>query len=202
MRAEAFYLSSAEAIASVAQKMPEELGLVAYWAVAETQALDDDAWGDLPRLAQGTGCLGERMANVYRLLLDRHDSALLVAADAPQLDRAMLSRAVRWLSQSGARLVAGPTHVGGFWIFGGNTPLPEHAWAQATPGNSSTFNRIFSAMHGHGDWLVLKALADSNRANDLELVCTELQRIDAPTNAQRCLMEWLEDWSSLKSLAT
>ena len=200
MRAEAFYLSSAEAIASVAQKMPEEFGIAAYWAVAEAQALDEDAWGDLPRLAQGPGNLGTRMAHVYRLLLDRYGSALLVAADAPQLDRVMLSRAVRWLSLSGPRLVVGPTHDGDFWIFGGNTHLPEQAWIDATSARPGPFKRIFSAMQNHGDWLVLNALTNFDREVDLELVCTELLQIDAPTDAQRSLMEWLEDWLSLKSL--
>lgn len=201
MRAEAFYLSSAEAIASVGQQMPEELGVTVYWAVAEAQALHDDTWADLPRIAQGSGSLGTRMANIYRLLMDRHGSALLVAADAPQLDRVMLARAVRWLSLAGSRLVIGPTHDGDFWIIGGNIYLPEDAWNQAAADGPGPFKRLFAAMQAHGDWLVLNALTNSDREIDLALVCRELLQIDAPTDAQRCLMEWLEDWLSLKSLA-
>ncbi|MGB0135542.1 DUF2064 domain-containing protein, partial [Dokdonella sp.] len=87
LRAEAFYLSCAEAIASVAVQASTELGIAAYWVIAESRALNDTAWADLPRLPQGPGSLGPRMANVYRLLLDRHGSVLLVGVDAPQLDR-------------------------------------------------------------------------------------------------------------------
>ena len=44
LRAEAFYLSSAEAVASVAQQVPGERLLTAYWAVAETQAMNSAIW--------------------------------------------------------------------------------------------------------------------------------------------------------------
>ena len=201
MRAEAFYLSSAEAVASVAQQSSSELELTAYWAIAELEAMQSAAWADLPQLAQGPGSLGERMAQIYRLLLNRHDSALLIGADAPQLTCELLSRAVHWLSLAGPRLVIGPAADGGFWLFGGNCLLPDSAWIQAAYSRPDTFRQFVAAMHPHGQWLELDALTDVDHGADLATITTQLQQLKAPTDAQRRLTHWLEDWLLLGSAA-
>jgi rSAM/selenodomain-associated transferase 1 len=196
LRAEAFHLSSAEAVASVAQQYPDPLQLTAYWAVAEARALRLSAWSDLPRLAQGEGGLGERMARVYRLLLGRHDCALLVGADAPQLTVELLRQAVEWLSQSGPRLVIGPAQDGGFWLFGGNCPLPCHAWKQVAYSRPDTLRQFVAAMQASGQWLELDVLADVDRGCDLATVREQLQQLATPTAAQQRLTKWLEDCAS------
>jgi hypothetical protein len=200
LRAEAFYLSSAEAVASVAVQSSAQLDLRAYWAVAEARALHSVAWADLPQLPQGDGTLGERMAQVYRLLLSRHDSALLVGADAPQLTSDLLSQAVHWLSLPGPRLVIGRAEDGGFWLFGGNCRLPDNAWTQAAYSTPDTFEQFVAAMQPHGEWLELATLADVDRGVDLITVSQQLRRLDAPTEAQRRLSNWLDDYLSLEFL--
>lgn len=197
LRAEAFHLSSAEAVASVAQQCPGRLQMTAYWAVAEDKALRMPAWSDLPRLAQGDGGLGERMAQVYRLLLERHECALLVGADAPQLTAELLSRAVEWLSQPGPRLVIGPAQDGGFWLFGGNCPLPSHAWSQVAYSCPDTCRQFVAVMQASGEWLELDMLADVDRGGDLATVRSQLQRLRAPTEEQQRLANWLEDCATV-----
>lgn len=197
LRAEAFYLSSAEAVASVALQSSSQLNLCAYWAVAEARALNSVAWADLPQLPQGEGTLGERMAQVYRLLLNRHDCALLVGADAPQLTSDMLSQAVCWLSLSGSRLVIGRAEDGGFWLFGGNCRLPDQAWTRAAYSSPDTYVQFAAAMQPHGEWLELATLADVDRGIDLTTVSQQLRRLDAPTDAQRRLSNWLDDYLSV-----
>ena len=59
-----YYLSSAEAVASVALDAEAQGGPAAYWAVAEATVIEGAAWADLPRLSQGRGPLGERMDHV------------------------------------------------------------------------------------------------------------------------------------------
>lgn len=201
LRAEAFYLSSAEAVASVAQQLPPRMELRTYWAVAEKQALDGAAWIDLPRLPQGIGSLGERMARVYRLLLSQHHGALLVGADAPQLTQEMLGQAVRWLALPGRRLVIGPARDGGFWLFGGNCLLPDRAWSEPTYSCPETYRQFVAAMRAHGEWLELEALTDVDRGSDLMTVQKQLQQLPAPTDAQLRLSTWLDDWSALGELA-
>lgn len=200
-KAQEFYLLSAQAVASVARQAQQPLDLSAYWAVAEPAALDGDAWTDLPKLGQGEGSLGERMAHVYQNLLTRHAGALLIGADAPQLNVQALAHAVQWLAQPRSRLVMGRAADGGFWLFGGNCLLPDRAWTQVTysaPDTSITFTQ---AMRPFGDWLELEQLSDADHARDLSTVGRELQMLNAPTPAQQQLAQWLTDLSQSSLLA-
>lgn len=186
--AEALYLLSAEAVASVAQQAG---GVQPYWAVAETAALHSDAWLDLPHLSQGEGSLGERMAHVYRQLRQRHHAALLVGADAPQLIAASLRKAAEWLSCVDSRLVLGRADDGGFWLFGGNSPLPDRAWTRVRYSAPDTAMEFTHAMRDGGCWLELETLHDIDTADDIPHAVASLAAIDVPTAAQVRLLRWL-----------
>ena len=189
---EALYLISAEAIASVAEEAQRHASLQSYWAVAEAAALHGDAWIDLPHLPQGVGTLGERMAQVYRLLRLRHHGAILIGADTPQLVPAALERAANWLGSAESRLVIGRAQDGGFWLFGGNVGLPDRAWLSAHYSTAQTADQFIAAMQGHGRWMQLETLRDIDTAMDLPDVHADLLRLDAPTDAQRRLVDWLD----------
>lgn len=193
LRAEAFYLSSAEAVASVARDAQAQGGLIAYWAVAEASAIRGDAWLDLPCIAQGGGTLGERMDQVYRSLLCGHRFALLIGADTPQLTADSLLRAAQWLSSSEPRLALGRAADGGFWLFGGNTPIPRSAWCSPQYSHAHTAQEVAAAMNPFGTWLELEALTDVDQANDLATVQHALNALPQPTPAQQRLAQWLED---------
>ncbi len=193
--AQQFYLLSAQAVASVARQAQQSLDLSAYWAVAEPAALNGDAWTDLPRLGQGEGSLGERMAQVYQSLLARHGGALLIGADAPQLNVQALTHAVQWLASPSPRLAIGRAADGGFWLFGGNCTLPDQAWTQATYSAPDTSIKFSEAMRPFGDWLELEPLSDVDHAHDLPTVENELHALNAPTTAQQHLSQWLADLS-------
>ncbi len=139
---EALYLVSAEAVASVAETARRGANLQPYWAVAEAAAMQSDAWADLPHLSQGVGSLGERMAQVYRMLRLRHHSAILIGADTPQLVPEALERAAHWLASVESRLVIGRAHDGGFWLFGGNVALPDRAWLSAQYSTTDTGDAV------------------------------------------------------------
>lgn len=190
--AEALYLMSAEAVASVADLATRTARVHAYWAVAEADAMHTDAWLDLPHLGQGEGSLGQRMAQVYRALRSRHGAALLLGADAPQLRAEVLERAADWLDAQAPRLVIGRALDGGFWLFGGNTPLPDAAWLAARYSTADTCDEFVAAMRGHGDWLVVDSLRDVDTAIDLVEVHAALAGLAAPTPAQRRLFDWLD----------
>lgn len=186
--AEALYLLSAEAVASVAQQAS---GVQPYWAVAETAALHSDAWLDLPHLSQGEGSLGERMAHVYRQLRKRHHAALLVGADAPQIIAASLRKAAEWLRCVDSRMVLGRADDGGFWLFGGNSPLPDRAWTNVRYSAPDTAMEFTHSMRDGGRWLELEPLRDIDTADDIPFAVASLAAIDAPTAAQVRLLQWL-----------
>ena len=189
---EALYLISAEAVASVAEEAQRHASLQSYWAIAEAAALHGDAWIDLPHLPQGAGSLGERMAQVYRLLRLHHHGAILIGADTPQLVPAALERAANWLVSVESRLVIGRAQDGGFWLFGGNVSLPDRAWLSPHYSTAQTADQFIAAMQGHGRWLQLETLHDIDTAMDLPDVHADLSRLDAPTDAQRRLVDWLD----------
>lgn len=192
-RAEAFHLAAARAVASVAQSGQSEAGLNPYWAVAETEAMDDGAWSDLRRLAQGVGGLGERMHRVYAQLRECHPAAILIGADTPQITPMHLLRAARWLDDPAPRLVLGRARDGGFWLFGGNVALPELAWTKVAYSKPDTATRFAQAMSPHGRLLELQTLVDVDEYADIADVLESLEALADPTPAQSRLAAWMNE---------
>ena len=84
-------------------------------AVAPDRACHGRAWpAHLPRVAQGGGDLGARMARLFRRLPP--GPALIVGADIPALGTAHVARAFRLLARHDA--VFGPAPDGGYWAVG------------------------------------------------------------------------------------
>ena len=197
---EALYLVSAAAVASVAAVAQQRADTQAYWAVAEAAAVHGDEWTGLPHLSQGTGSLGQRMAQVYRTLRLRHHGAIVVGADTPQLVPEALQRAAHWLASVEPRLVIGRAHDGGFWLFGGNVALPDRAWLSAQYSTADTGAQFVAAMDRFGHWLQLEALRDIDTVLDIPEVHAQLAQLAAPTDAQRRLLDWLDDLPSLPAV--
>jgi hypothetical protein len=189
--AEALHLMSAEAVASVAERAARDAAIAPHWAIAEDAAVGSDAWADLPHLAQGTGGLGERMARVYASLTERFGAALLVGADAPQLQPTDLADAARWLASGERRLALGRALDGGFWLFGGNVPIPHACWTRVGYSAAHTADDFVASIGERGRWGAQRALADIDTAADLAPVQDALAALDPPTAAQQRLARWL-----------
>lgn len=192
-----WYRQAAAAVASVARVAQARYGVAAYWAVAESGALE--AWPGLPAIAQGEGGLGARMAQVHAQLVARHGFGLLLGADAPQLSAALLGEAVDWLSAPSPRLLLGPAHDGGFWLFGGNTVPALQAWSAVRYSAADTARDLQRSMQGVGDWLTLATLTDADRASDLATVQQALHALPEPTAEQRALARWMREQETAPS---
>ena len=95
------------------------LGCDARWrtliAVAPSGALHGRFWDpSLPRLDQGTGDLGRRMARVFGALPP--GPAVIVGSDIPDLAPRLVAEAFRALGRFDA--VLGPAQDGGYWLIG------------------------------------------------------------------------------------
>lgn len=185
--AEDWYRRSAACVADAVRAS----GLPGYWAVAERAALDDPLWADLPRVHQGDGSLGRRMATVHDALIGRHGGAVLVGADLPQLDAAELRAAAEWLDAEVPRRVLGPARDGGFWLFGSNRSHPLESWRSVRYSATDTAARFVEAIGGE-DWLTLDSRSDVDVAGDLAAARAELRSLAAPTPRQQALVRWLE----------
>ncbi|NGX15274.1 DUF2064 domain-containing protein [Wenzhouxiangella sp. XN24] len=177
---------AAAAVASVAAGLH---GLTAYWAVAEADPEAHDAWSGLPRLAQGDGPLGARMGRVHAELVARHDYALLLGADTPQLDAADLRIAMEWLAAEAPRMVMGRARDGGFWMLGGNRQPAAAAWTEPPCGCHDTADGFREAMAACGAWRELPLLTDVDELTDLSAMLAEMARLEQPTRAQRQLSD-------------
>jgi len=162
-------------------------GFSAYFAVAESAALDADIWQGLPRVAQGEGDLGSRMAKVHADLVAAHGAAILIGADLPQLDPADLLKACAWLADPAPRQVLGPAFDGGFWLYGSNRPIAQGHWRAVEYSSASTAQRFIAEFDGFGAWLSLPQRQDLDQISDWARCLRELRALPAPGPAQRGL---------------
>lgn len=187
------------AAACVAQVV-HAAGLPGHWAIAEAEALAHSLWGDLPRLAQGSGSLGQRMARIHRALLQQHPAAVLLGADLPQLEARHLQATADWLNMSGPRAVLGPARDGGFWLFGANRLVPEVRWTAVAYSQADTAQAFRAALGDEFSWLELEILTDLDTAEDLGRVHAELDRIAEPLPGQIEIRDWLSIVAGIEQL--
>lgn len=190
--AEQWHARAAGAVAAVAREACRGTGAQAYWAVAETEALADPRWAGLPVIEQGDGGLGTRMHHVHQALYERHRGGILIGADSPHIVPDLLRQALAWLDSPRPRLAIGRAHDGGFWLFGGNRPLPQAHWESVTYSAADTAVRFRAALDGLGEWLELPRLADVDTADDLSACLDALRALAAPLHAQAALLAWME----------
>lgn len=187
--AEAFHRHAVSAVADVvAQAQAAMPGLVAYWAVAETDAMDAPLWRDLPRIAQGDGDLGARMRHVCDILRERHGRALLIGADAPQLQASDLVDTCTALDAHDHALA--PSEDGGFWLFATRAAVPEAAWLRTPWSQADTGKRFLDAL-GAASVAMLRRLCDVDIVDDLVSLAEALHALSAPTPKQVALAHWL-----------
>ncbi|HHS93998.1 MAG TPA: glycosyltransferase [Rhodobacterales bacterium] len=83
-------------------------------AVTPDTAIASPAFGPMPRLAQGSGDLGTRMARVFRTLPP--GPVLIVGADVPGITCTHIASAFKALGRHEAAI--GPAPDGGYWAIG------------------------------------------------------------------------------------
>lgn len=178
---------AARTVAAVAGTIP---AVQCYWAVAEAAAMVAPDWPGLPLVEQGEGELGERMGRVHAALLERHDFALLLGADTPQLGAAVLAEACAWLASGESRCAMGRAPDGGFWLLGANRCAAPADWLNAPCGRNDTARGFLSAMRHLGAWHMLPWLTDVDEPGDLAAMLVEVERLASPHPAQRELARW------------
>ncbi len=189
---ESWYGLAVDAVKSVALQAQIKCGINAYWAVAETDAMQNPLWQSLPRLAQAEDQqseLGERMGRVMRMLIRQHGFGLLIGADAPQICADDIAAAASFLNHEQLRIVLGPASDGGFWCVGSNHQLPIALWQSVTYSQANTYRDFVLAFSPHVEILNLRILSDVDEATDLAQCHREMQKLEHPTLEQLTLLE-------------
>ncbi len=188
-RADAFYQLACTSIRDVLVAAEESAApLTAHWAVAEARGLKE--WSDLPTLLQGEGGLGERLDLVYQALLRDGAAAVVIGADAPQMEPGIFAD-VRRAFEGGADFVLGPATDGGFYLFAGRRPIPREIWLAVPYSVSTTAAELGRRVEKLGRLTRLTPLTDVDTADDLVIAGRELAKIKEPTPGQNRLMAWL-----------
>ncbi|MGR9116067.1 MAG: TIGR04282 family arsenosugar biosynthesis glycosyltransferase [Gammaproteobacteria bacterium] len=191
--AEGFHLAAVRAVSAVVNAAGKVDKIQGYYAVAEQEALNHNYWSDLPCLWQGEGGLGERMALIYGELLARHDFVILIGADIPQMSVVDLLAAAGWLRHAEqARFAFGPSYDGGFWLFGGNCPVPLKVWTGVTYSTADTGAQFYKGVECLGDVRSLALLRDVDEPNDLLSLQKALFELADPLPEQIELLRFLD----------
>lgn len=187
-----FYRLASAAVAAVA-RAGQPL-VTPCWAVAEADPDAQAAWPDFPVIWQGEGGLGTRMHHVFETLLTRYDGVLLVGADTPQLAPEQLAQAARALADPSVAFVLGPARDGGFWLFGGNTPVPQVVWQSVRYSQADTCVALRQALPRTRSIVDLPVLTDVDHADDLPPVLAAIDRLPDAVAAQRVLAAWIKEF--------
>jgi uncharacterized protein len=191
-----WYLSAVRAVESVAKEASNSIGVHAYWAVAETQALQNPLWQNLPKLAQAESSeddLGTRMGRVMRMLVRQHRFGILIGADAPQLCASDIEAAAAFLNHEAPRLVLGPANDGGFWCVGSNTAFAIERWQSVTYSQANVYRDFMTAFSPLAEILNLRTLSDVDEMADLKSCHAEMQLLQRPTSSQSLMLEQFAD---------
>lgn len=161
-----FYKSSIEATKSfvdvVKNKIPNVEGFI---AVAETEAISDNFWRGQSVIDQGVGTLGDRQFNVYNQLLDRFSAVFFLGADSPHLDGEKLAEEISKFTKGANKFLLGPASDGGYYIFGGKTPVSLDIWNSVTYSSDDTCTQFKSKLLTLGNVLQIDESFD---VDDLE----------------------------------
>ncbi len=188
---ERWYRIAVDAVKSVALQAQAATGINAYWAVAESEGMQNDLWQSLPRLAQSENReagLGERMGRVMRMLIRQHGFGVLLGADAPQICTDDIQSAIDFLNHEKPRLVLGPASDGGFWCVGSNFKFPIELWQSVAYSLPDTYRNFVSAFSPLAEVLNLRTLSDVDEASDLAPCHREIEALATPTIEQKVLL--------------
>lgn len=180
--ADEFYRLSLRAIEETLSESPAS----PYWAIGEREGLEHPLWKNLSRIHTGDGCLGARQHHVYTHLLEGHDRALLIGADAPQLSSAIIAEAITALNTHD--FVVGPAHDGGYYLFGGRVSVPKNIWMSVEYSADTTRIDLINKLPTEP--FMLRALTDVDTQDDLQYIAQEMPT--PITQTQIDLMKWIK----------
>ncbi|MBQ47040.1 MAG: hypothetical protein CMP10_06105 [Zetaproteobacteria bacterium] len=192
-----FYLQFKKITEELLIDVSQSLECMPYWAVAEDGALNANLWSNFDRILQPTGSLGDRLHGVYSDLIKRHSWVLLIGADCPQLSLNEIYRSVDLLKTQS--WVLGPAKDGGFYLFGGNHPIPESVWVDVPYSSPQTLEKITKNLASVGTGSFLQTLTDIDRSEDLGDLIHYLSVIEEPTETQITLLQMARGLMTKKS---
>lgn len=180
-KAENFYRLSLNSIESTLKELP----LIPFWAVGETEGLNDSLWNNFNKMHTGNGDLGDRQSHVYHELLKSYDAVMLIGGDAPQLSSDIIKQAMTILETQD--FVIGPADDGGYYLLGGRKKIDAKVWSE-TPWSDKKTLEIFIENLGITPH-TLTVLTDVDTEEDLKTIIDEMP--STLNENQKILKNWI-----------
>jgi rSAM/selenodomain-associated transferase 1 len=168
--AETFQILAMAEIKHMLTQCPE---FAQYWAVSEDDGLFFDEWKNLRTLPQGEGDLGDKIHRVYSTLQNKYGRAIIIGSDTPQITPSHLKEAREALRH--VDFVIGPARDGGFWLFGGKTPISLETWQSIRWSHPQTRHDLLTKLSG--SYRQLEILTDVDQVQDISLMIQEARHL-------------------------
>lgn len=197
-RAEQFHILSSKAVEAVVHAVVQQNAVTPYWAVAETEAMQDTLWSQFITIDQGAGDLGARLAHVQQLLFAAYDFVIYLGADTPQLPVTLLNEAVEILSvkREAPQFVIGPACDGGFYLFGSQTALDPEIWLNVPYSVENTSCVLREQIQDRGEIHLLPELSDVDTVQELPEVAQQLSTGKGWLEEQLQVLRWIQEWET------
>jgi rSAM/selenodomain-associated transferase 1 len=190
-KAEEFYLLSVRAVESILKETErKKVGFSLFWAVAEPEGVEDPLWQSFQTIFQGEGGFGERLHHVYSSLLKKYQSVIIIGADSPQLSSSYLEKAAAILKEE-ERFVIGPALDGGFYLFGGNIPIPKQVWTETSYSQDTTLAQLREKLRADEKVVLLEKTQDVDNLEDL--IALRDRFPSSCTPEQKRLRDWINN---------
>lgn len=180
-KAEHFFQLSLKCIAGTLKNV----NITPHWAIAEEESLGHPLWAEFNRLHTGEGDLGNRQSNVYHELLEAYDAVILIGADAPQLSKETIERAI--LSLQTNDYCIGPASDGGYYLLGGRKKISNKVWSTTPWSDPKTREVLVSQLDSKPN--ELETLTDVDTEFDLTQILEEMP--ESMNEEQLALKQWI-----------
>lgn len=189
-KALSIYLSLIQCISETFLQLEKE-NLDLIWAVNEAKGIDSELWKNRTVWTQPEGTLGEKLLAIEERASRSYENWVFIGSDTPALNASLILTAIDILRAHD--FVAGPSHDGGFYLWGGRKKLTAHLWL-STP--YSTENTLALLTQDLKDVEYLLPLPDLDHVEDMERVIVSLN--SSTSEARHKVLQLLDAFSSRK----
>ena len=143
------------------------------WAVAEEDGVHHPFWGDkdFHRIWTDEGGLGTRLSNIYQKLSADYENIIFIGADCPHISTDEFMNAAQLLQKH--RTIAGPTHDGGYYLFGAsNMPISQEIWESVPYSQANTLEEFLKKLDQ--DTYSLPSKTDLDEIEDIPTLLHEI----------------------------
>ncbi len=186
LEAQQFYQLSVRAIEHTVATLCADRAITPFWAVAEKSAMGRPIWSRFDRLHAGQGDLGLCQHSIYTQLIAQYERVILLGADVPQLNLALLQKAIDSLDNHDFAI--GPAEDGGYYLFAGKAPIAQRVWRAVEYSCATTAQQLMTELDAVP--ALLPHLTDVDREADLTPLLEQMP-VDSSSQPQLDLRNWL-----------